>query len=120
MKLLSSLQTALRAARVPGSVAAKAMAEVEAALERYKIRSDEELLSLPDWNLWLVVVKSMLSPITRLLRGEGYCHANSMVVGAFIVYDERVAEFVREWLRARCRAGLDPCCRNPECCNINV
>lgn len=118
MRLLESVQTALRAARVPGNVAAKVVTLLEDALGTYSLKSDGELLQLPDWNLWLVVVKSMLSPATRLLRREGFCHANAMLVSAFMVLDERVASLVREWVRSRCAAGLDPCCRNPECCNI--
>ncbi|NOZ88815.1 MAG: hypothetical protein GXO15_02700 [Crenarchaeota archaeon] len=118
MRLLEALQAGLRAARVPGSVAAKVVAEAEAVLETYRIRDDRELLSLPDWNLWLVVNKSLLSRLTRILRSEGFCHANSFLVSAVMLLDERVARLVREWVKARCSADLDPCCRNPPCCNI--
>ena len=118
MKLLEAIRTGLRAARVPGQVAAKALAEVEEALARYHITSDEELFRLPDWNLWLVLIKSLLSPLARLLREEGYCHAVSMVVSSVMVLDERAANMIREWVKARCGAGLDPCCRNPPCCNL--
>ena len=118
MKLLDALQTALRAARVPGNVAAKVLSHVEEMLEAYKINDDKLLLSLPDWNLWLVIVKSILSPTSKMLKKEGYCHANAMVVSAVMVLDERVASMVKRWVRDRCRADLDPCCRNPVCCNL--
>ena len=118
MRLVEGIQTALRAARVPGHVAAKVVAVVEEAFESYKISSEEELLRLPDWNLWLIVVKSILSPATRLLRREGYCHANAMLVSAVMMLDERVASMVRDWVKSRCSAELDPCCKNPPCCNL--
>ncbi|GEM_PF-7128542 len=120
MRLLEAVRTGLRAARVPGSVAAKVMAEIEEALARYAIVDERELFKLPEWNLWLIVVKSILSPATRMLRREGFCHANNMLISSIMVLDERIAKLVREWVRARCEAGLDPCCRNPPCCNIVV
>ncbi len=118
MRLLEALKAGLRAARVPGPVAAKVMAEAERALETYHIKDDREIYELPEWNLWLFMVKSLLSPITRLLREEGYCHANAMVVSSVMLLDERIAGLVKKWVKARCSAGLDPCCRNPPCCNI--
>jgi hypothetical protein len=118
MRLIESLRTGLRAARVPASVAAKVLAEVEDALARYGIVDDREIYRLPEWNIWLIIVKSILSPVTRLLKREGFCHANNMVVSSIMVLDEKIARLVREWVRARCEAGLDPCCRNPPCCNI--
>ena len=118
MRLLEALQTALRAAKVPGSVAAKVIAEAESVLETYRVQSDRELLELPDWNLWLLVNKSLLSRLTRLLRSEGFCHANSFVISAVMLLDERIAELVREWVKSKCSSGNDPCCKNPRCCNI--
>jgi len=118
LRLLEAVRAGLRAARLPSSVAAKVLAEVEDALARYGLSSDRELFSLPEWGLWLVIVKSILSPVTRLLRQEGFCHANSMLISSIMVLDERVAALVREWVRARCESGNDPCCRNPPCCNI--
>ncbi len=118
MKLLDALQTALRAARVPGNVVAKILGHVERTLDVYKINDDRLLLSLPDWNLWLVIVKSILSPISKMLKKEGYCHANAMVVSAIMVLDERIASMVKRWVKDRCKIDLDPCCRNPACCNL--
>jgi hypothetical protein len=118
VKLLEALQTSLRAAKVPGQVAAKIIAFAEEALARYKITDDRELFGLPDWNLWLVLIKSLLSPLTKTLKKEGFCHANAYVIGALMTLDERAASMIREWVKTRCKAGIDPCCKNPPCCNI--
>jgi len=118
LRVTSAIQAALRTARVPGNVAAKVMNIVDSALGEHGVRDDSELLSLPDWNVWMIVIKSILSPSTKLLRQEGYCHANAALIGSLIVLDERLAQMIREWVKARCGAGLDPCCRNPQCCNI--
>ncbi|HIQ23598.1 MAG TPA: hypothetical protein EYH50_00945 [Pyrodictium delaneyi] len=118
MQLIDVIRTSLRAAKVPGQVSAKAIALVEEVLETYNIRSTKELYELPDWNLWLILIKSLLSPLTRTLRKEGYCHANSFLIGALMTLDERVANMIREWVKARCGAGNDPCCKNPPCCNV--
>jgi hypothetical protein len=119
VQLEEVVRTSMRAARVPGQVVAKLLAHLEEVMERYSITRTEELFELPDWNLWLVLVKSILSPMTKILRQEGYCHANSYLLGAFISLDERIAKLVREWVRNKCSSGRDPCCRNPECCNIS-
>lgn len=118
MRLLEAIRTGLRAARVPGTVAAKVLAEVEEALARYKIMRDEDIYRLPEWNIWLLIIKSILSPAVRLLRSGGYCHANNMLISSIMVLDERLAALIRDWIRGRCEAGLDPCCKNPPCCNI--
>ncbi|ABM81056.1 hypothetical protein [Hyperthermus butylicus] len=118
MQLLEAIRTSMRAARVPGQVTAKVLAHVESVLEQYSIKSMGELFELPDWNFWLVVVKSMVAPLTRILKQEGYCHANSFLLGALMSLDERLAEMIREWVRNRCSAGNDPCCKNPPCCNL--
>lgn len=118
MKLVEALETGLKTARVPNSVVAKVLGHVEEVLKTYNITDDKQLLSLAEWNLWLIVIKSILSPVSKILRREGFCHANSMVVSALIVYDERIASMVKTWVKNRCRADLDPCCKNPVCCNL--
>ncbi|KSW12745.1 hypothetical protein CF15_05965 [Pyrodictium occultum] len=118
MQLIEAVRTSLRAAKVPGQVAAKAIAIVEEALETYGVKNTKEMYELPDWNLWLILVKSIVSPLTKMLRREGYCHANSYLIGGLMALDERAASMLREWVRAKCGAGSDPCCKNPKCCNI--
>jgi len=118
MRILEAIKTGLRAAHVPSTVVAKVLAEIEEAISQYGLADERELFRLPEWNLWLILVKSILSPTTRLLKKEGYCHANSMLISSLMVLDERVANLIRKWVLSRCEAGLDPCCRNPPCCNI--
>ncbi len=118
MQFEEIIRTSMRAAKVPGQVTAKLLAHLEEVLERYSISRVEELFELPDWSLWLILVKSIVAPLTRMLREEGYCHANSYLIGAFMAVDERIATMLRTWVRERCSAGRDPCCKNPPCCNI--
>jgi len=118
LKLLEALRTSLRAARVPGQVAAKIMLIAEEALAAHGISNDNDLFELPDWSLWIILIKSLLTPITKNLRREGFCHANAYVISAFMLLDERAASLIKEWLRAKCGSGVDPCCKNPPCCNL--
>jgi len=118
-KLIEAIQMALRAAKVPPNVSAKVISHVESTFSEYGINTLEELLKAPDWYLWLVLIKSLLSPITRMLKSEGYCHANYYIVATLIAFDERFNKFVREWVKSRCKAGLDPCCSNPKCCLVS-
>ena len=118
MQFEEIIRASMRAARVPGQVTAKLLAHVEDVMEKYSISRVEELFELPDWNLWLILVKSILAPLTRILREEGYCHANSFLLGAFMSLDERIANMIRSWVKGRCSTGRDPCCKNPPCCNI--
>ncbi len=101
-------------------MAAKALVTVDEAAARYKINSLQELLSMPEWYQWLFLIKGIVAPIARLLRSEGYCNAVYHIVVAITMVDERLGDIVREWVRDRCKAGLDPCCSSPPCCNVEV
>ncbi len=118
LKLLDALRTSLKAAKVPGQVAAKVLVIAEDALATYSVTNDSEIFELPDWNLWLLLIKSLLSPIIKTMKKEGYCHANTYIISGLMVLDERAAYLIREWLKTRCKSGLDPCCKNPPCCNL--
>ncbi len=119
-KLHEALQAAMRAARVPAPVASKVLVVVDEAAARYKVNSLQELFSMPEWYQWLFIIKGLMSPIARILRSEGYCNAVYHVVVALSMVDERIGDMIREWIRDRCRAGLDPCCSSPPCCNVEV
>ncbi len=110
--------TGLRAARVPGNVIARIQALAEEVEEAYGIYELKQLLSLPDWNLWLALVKSFLQQAQKILRREGYCHATYYLIAALMTVDERVSKLIRRWVEDRCRAGLDPCCSSPKCCHL--
>ncbi len=118
MRLTEVVESALRAAKVPPPVVARALSHVEEVEAAYRVSSVSELSKLGDWELWLVLVKSLLSPLTKMLKREGLCGANYFLVGGFVALDERVAETVRRWVLDRCRAGLDPCCSSPRCCDL--
>lgn len=118
MRLADVIAQALRAARVPAQVTAKALSHVDYVEARYKIYSVKELANLHEWELWLVLIKSLLSQLTKTLRKEGYCHANYYVIGALVSIDERIATLIRRWVLDRCNANNDPCCSNPRCCNL--
>ena len=117
-KLQEALSAAMRAAKVPSSVAAKVLVVVDEASSRYKISSLQELFSMPEWYQWLFLIKGVVAPIARILRSEGYCNAVYYVVTALSMVDERMDAMIKEWIKERCNAGLDPCCSNPPCCNV--
>ncbi|AEM39272.1 hypothetical protein Pyrfu_1414 [Pyrolobus fumarii 1A] len=117
-KLQEALSAAMRAAKVPSSVAAKVLVVVDEASSRYKISSLQELFSMPEWYQWLFLIKGVVAPIARILRSEGYCNAVYYVVTALSMVDERIDAMIKEWIKERCSAGLDPCCSNPPCCNV--
>jgi hypothetical protein len=118
LRIADVVESSLRAARVPAQLIAKALSHVEDVEQTYRVLTVSELAKLNEWELWLILIKSLLSPLTKMMRREGYCGANYFLVGGFIALDERVAEAVRRWVAERCRAGLDPCCSSPRCCNL--
>ncbi len=117
-KLHEAVSAALRAARVPASVASKALVVIDEAASRYRVNSLQELFSMPEWYQWLFLVKGIVAPIARLLRSEGYCNAVYYVVTALSMLDERIDAMLKRWVRDRCSGGIDPCCSSPPCCNI--
>ncbi len=118
MRLLNVVESALRAARTPPPLIAKALSHVESVEQTYGVSSVAELVKMSDWELWLILIKSMLSPLVKMMRREGYCKANYFLIGGLMAIDERVAELVKRWVRDRCKADLDPCCSSPRCCNL--
>ena len=87
MKLAEVVESSLRAAKTPPPLVAKALSHVEDVVRTYGITSVNELVKAPDWHLWLVLIKSILSPLTKIMRREGYCKANYFLVGAFMALD---------------------------------
>ena len=116
--LYDIVEAGMKAARLPSNVRARIRAIVEEAIETYSVTTINDLVRLPEWNIWLVLVKSIMQPIHKLLRREGLCHATYYIVAAFTAADEKLANIVREWVRNRCKTGLDPCCSSPKCCNL--
>jgi len=117
-KLHEAVSAALRAAKVPQSVASKVLVVIDEAASRYRVNNLQELFSMPEWYQWLFLVKGIVSPIARLLRSEGYCNAVYYVVTALSMLDERIEAMLKTWIRDRCSGGIDPCCSNPPCCNV--
>ncbi len=118
MRLADVIESSLRAAKTPPQLVAKALSLVEDVEKTYGITRVSDLIKLPEWQLWLIVVKSLLSPLTKVMRREGFCKANYFMLGALVSLDERVANLVRTWVKDRCKAGNDPCCSSPKCCGM--
>ena len=118
MRLSDVIESALRAAKTPPPLVAKALAIVEEVEKTYSVSRVSDISKLPDWQLWLVLIKSLVSPLLKTMRKEGFCKANYFILGGLASVDERVASMLRTWVQERCKAGLDPCCSSPKCCGM--